>query len=76
MAMFTFFGHSSNLMVLHKLGNKQQLGGLRLSHAESIIQPDAEQPTDDLEINYIFFVKSASNLSTILNPRYELCDNY
>lgn len=22
-------------------------GGLRLSHAESIIQPDAEQPTDD-----------------------------
>lgn len=63
-------------MVLHKLGNKQQLGGLRLSHAESIIQPDAEQPTDDLEINYIFFVKSASNLSTILNPRYELCDNY
>lgn len=29
-----------------------------------------------LEINYIFFVKSASNLSTILNPRYELCDNY
>jgi len=57
MAMFTFFGHSSNLMVLHKLGNKQQLGGLRLSHAESIIQPDAEQPTDDSEINYIFFCK-------------------
>lgn len=54
MAMFTFFGHSSNLMVLHKLGNKQQLGGLRLSHAEAIIQPDAEQPTDDSQINYIF----------------------
>lgn len=61
MAMFTFFGHSSNLMVLHKVGNKQQLGGLRLSHAESIIQPDTEQPTDDSELNYIF-VKSASNL--------------
>lgn len=43
-------------MVLHKLGNKQQLGGLRLSHAESIIQPDAEQTTDDLEINYITFL--------------------
>lgn len=37
-------------MVLHKVGNKQQLGGLRWLHAESIIQPDAEQPTDDSEL--------------------------
>lgn len=45
--MFTFFGHCSNLMVWHKVGDKQQRWGLRLSHAESIIQPDAEWPTDD-----------------------------
>lgn len=76
MAMFTFFGHSSNLMVLHKLGNKQQLVGLRLSHAESI-QPDVEEPMDDLEINYIFFFcKVCKQFINRLNPRYELCDNY
>lgn len=52
--MFTFFGQSSNQMVLHKVGNKQQLGGLRFSHAEYIIQPDTEQTTDDSELNDIF----------------------
>lgn len=62
--MFTLFGHSSNWMVLHKVGNIQQLGGLRWSHAESIIQPDAEQPTDDSQLNFSF-VKSASNLLTL-----------
>lgn len=55
--MFTFFGHSSNLMVLHKVGNKQPFGGLRLSHAESTIQPDAEQPTEDSQLNYNFVCK-------------------
>lgn len=75
MAMFTFFGHSSNLMILHKVGNKQQLGGLRLLHAEYIIQPDAEQTTDDSELNYIFG-KICKQFINGLNPRYELCDSY
>ena len=66
MAMFTFFGHSSNWMVLHKVGNKQQLGGLRVSHAESIIQPDAEQPTDDSQLIISVFVNSASNLTILV----------
>lgn len=62
--MFTFFGHSSNLMVVHMVGNKQLIGGLRWSHAESIIQADLGQPTDDSQLNYMF-VKPASNLTTV-----------
>lgn len=75
MAMFTFFGQSSNQMVLHKVGNKQQLGGLRFSHAEYIIQPDTEQTTDDSELNDIFCSVCKQFISG-LNPRHELCDHY
>lgn len=67
--MLTFFGRSSNSMVWHKVGDKQQLGGLRLSHAESIIHPDAEQPTDDTT-NFYFIFLSASNLSKVLIREY------
>lgn len=63
--MFTFFGHSSNWMVLQQGRQRTAArGGLRLSHAEYIIQPDTEQTTDDSELNYAF-VKSASNLSMV-----------
>lgn len=73
--MFTFFGQSSNQMVLHKVGNKQQLGGLRFSHAEYIIQPDTEQTTDDSELNDIF-CRVCKQFIIGLNPRHELCDHY
>lgn len=50
----------------NKAGSTQRLGGLKLSHAESIFNHDAEQLTDDSISDLItFFVKSASHLSRI-----------
>lgn len=50
----------------NKAGGTQRLGGLKLSHAESIFNHDAEQLTDDSISDLItFFVKSASHLSRI-----------
>lgn len=69
MAMFTFFGHSSNLMSLFSQGgNKQQLGDLRLLHAQYIIRPDSEQTTDEL-ISFLFH-KVCKQFSNNLNQRY------
>lgn len=50
----------------NKAGGTQRLGGLKLSHAESIFNHDAEQLTDDSISDLItFFVQSASHLSRI-----------
>lgn len=58
--MFTFFGHSSNLMVLQTAAWRCET----ITCCESSVQPDAEPTTEDSQLNYTL-VMSASILSTV-----------